>query len=72
MRYCTCPPGWPRLFEHAEDGWPVTVVRHDDRCLLASVRVSGVDRPAAVFEVRVADAVGEKRAVTMEERHVRG
>ena len=63
---CACPQGWPRLFEHEEDG-PVVVVRHGDDCPLSSVRVSGVYLPTAVYEQRLADAVGEKRAVAMEE-----
>ena len=37
-----------------------------DRCLLSSVRLSGVHLPAAVFEDRVAAAVGEKRCYGME------
>ena len=36
-----------------------------DRCLLSSVRLSGVHLPAAVFEDRVAAAVGEKRCYGM-------
>ena len=58
---CTCPAGWPQFLHHEEDGWPVTVVKHHDHCLLDSVRVSGVHLPAAVFEDRITDAVGEKR-----------
>ena len=60
MRSCACPPGWPRLFKHAENGWPVTVVSHHDHCTLPSVRVSGECRSAAAFEARVADAVGDR------------
>ena len=64
---CTCPHGWPRLIEHEEDG-PVTVVRHADDCPRSSVRVSGVHLPTTVYEQRLVNAIGEKRAAAMEER----
>ncbi len=57
---CSCPEGWPRLIHHKEDGFPIMIVRHHDRCLLDSVRVSGVRLPAAVYEQRLVAVIGEK------------
>ena len=59
---CSCPPNWPRLIEHSEDGQPITIVKHHGRCLLASVRVSGVHLPPDEYELRVRTAIGEKPA----------
>ena len=44
---CVCLLDWPQLIRHQEDGFPITIVRHQDRCLIDSVRVSGVHLPAA-------------------------
>ena len=43
---CTCPSDWPQLLYHEEDGWPVTVVKHDPlRCSASSYSVRGTNKP---------------------------
>ena len=66
---CSCPLGWPQLLHHKEDGWPVTVVKHDSlRCWASSYSVRGIERPRSLFKEMVAAALGEKVEQTSGER----